>query len=416
VNRSASMRSAFLAVLCVVIAGCGGGGGGGAPAAPAPAPSVTTGPLAIATSTRAGSGALPAAAANVLPISFDRGVRGTAFNSPFVTVTVCTPGGSACRSIDHVLLDTGSYGLRLAAAALPADVSLPLQRTADGAPVGECAHFASGFAWGSVRTADVQLGDKTIAGLPVQLFGDRDAAFATTPAKCSNTGSDLGARLDANGVLGVGMQRQDCGSGCVAATAPPAIYFQCPETGCTPTLRPLNAQVVNPVASLAEDNNGFAVVLQQVPSGGVDVLRGALVLGIGTQANNQIGTAQAISADKRGLLSASYKGRTVPVFPDTGANGLFLPDNDLPTCGDFFCPAQPVTVTASMQASTSAQRAVDLSLESISGLPAGTVAASIGGKDPAMLTLGLPFFFGRTVFVALQDADTPAGRGPYLGF
>ena len=37
-------------------------------------------------------------------------------NVPYVTVTVCSPNmttNDSCVTIDHVLLDTGSYGLRL---------------------------------------------------------------------------------------------------------------------------------------------------------------------------------------------------------------------------------------------------------------------------------------------------------------
>ncbi|MGZ5272129.1 MAG: DUF3443 family protein [Ramlibacter sp.] len=367
------------------------------------------------TAASVGTGALPAPAANVLAVKVDRGVRGTAFNSPYVTITVCTPGGSVCRDIDHVLLDTGSYGLRLAAAALPAELVLPPLRTADGTPTGQCVHFASGFAWGSVRTADVRLGGQAIAALPVQVIGDTGPAFATPPSQCSSVGANLGARLDANGVLGVGMQRQDCGTAC-AASASPSIYFGCTEAGCKSAVAPLANQVVNPVAVLPAHNNGVAVVLQQVPAGGVTSLAGALVLGIGTDTNNQLGTAQAFGVDSRGLLAAGYKGHTYPAFLDSGANGIYLPDSDLPSCGDFFCPAQPTTLGASLQSPNGAQRGVDLPVEAIASLPGGTVAASIGGNEAGMVTLGLPFFFGRTVFVALKDAPTPAGPGPYWAF
>ena len=39
-------------------------------------------------------------------------------NEPCVEVTVCEPGTSTCATVDNVLLDTGSYGLRLFAQAL----------------------------------------------------------------------------------------------------------------------------------------------------------------------------------------------------------------------------------------------------------------------------------------------------------
>jgi hypothetical protein len=33
-----------------------------------------------------------------------------------------------------------------------------------------------------------------------------------------------------------------------------------------------------------------------------------------------------------------------------------------------------------------------------------------------MFGWGLPFFFGRTVFLAIEGQPTPAGAGPYYAF
>ena len=52
---------------------------------------------------------------NVLPIVVDAGPTGNYANGAFATVTVCAPGTSSCQTIDHVLVDTGSVGLRLLA-------------------------------------------------------------------------------------------------------------------------------------------------------------------------------------------------------------------------------------------------------------------------------------------------------------
>src|SRR5512140_2470345 len=100
--RSGPLRLIAL-LLFAVLAGCGGGGSGDAPA---PAPGQTGSPPPAPTG------------ANVLAITVDHGTDGTAFNTPFGTVTVCVPGTSTCQSIDHVLVDTGSFGLRLASSAL----------------------------------------------------------------------------------------------------------------------------------------------------------------------------------------------------------------------------------------------------------------------------------------------------------
>ena len=58
---------------------------------------------------------------NVVAIVVDSGPLGSNgapvgyVNGAFVTVTVCVPGTADCQAIDHVLVDTGSSGLRLLA-------------------------------------------------------------------------------------------------------------------------------------------------------------------------------------------------------------------------------------------------------------------------------------------------------------
>jgi hypothetical protein len=42
-----------------------------------------------------------------------------------------------------------------------------------------------------------------------------------------------------------------------------------------------------------------------------------------------------------------------------------------------------------------------------------------GGGEPtldASFDWGLPFFFGRTVFTAIEGMSTPGGTGPYFAF
>jgi hypothetical protein len=412
---SARWRMVLVAAACAsALIACGGGGGGATGNGSAPVPPASL-PLAFGTATSTGSGALPAPGANVLPITFDRGMRGTSFNSPYVTVTLCTPGGSTCREIDHVLVDTGSYGLRLLASALPAELALPAVRTTDGAAVAQCVQFTGGFAWGSVRTADVRLGSQMLASLPVQVIDDPSPVVAAPPARCRDENTNLGTRLGANGVLGVGMLRYDCGPAC-ATSVSPAIYFGCAGGTCTSATVPLASQVANPIPALTAHNNGVSVTVQRVPSGGAATLAGALVLGIGTAANNQLEGAEVFGVDSGGLLVAGYKGASYPAFLDTGSNALFLPDTDLPACGDFFCPVQLVSLDVSLQAPNGTRRSVGLPIESPGALAVGTVAASIGGNQAAIVTLGAPFFFGRTVFLALKDAATPAGTGPYWAF
>src|SRR6267142_2853242 len=97
----------------------------------------------------------PPDGANVVAIVVDSGPLGSAgapvgyVNGAFVTVTVCVPGTANCQAIDHVLVDTGSSGLRLLAndGRAGGELSLPLPSLEDVGKnaVAECYPFLDGF-------------------------------------------------------------------------------------------------------------------------------------------------------------------------------------------------------------------------------------------------------------------------------
>lgn len=409
----ASSRCAWRCAACLAIAalaGCGGGGGGGSPEAPSPAEPR----LALATSPPAILQVTPAP--NVLPIELGRGPRGTAFNTPFVSVTVCLPGTASCQTIDKVLLDTGSSGLRLAAAALESRVELPSLTTEEGAPVAQCLQFASGVTWGSVRRAEVRIAGERTQAVSVQVYDEPPTPARPRPTSCG-VGNDLSQVLDANGILGVGPQRQDCGAACERA-APPAIYFACSGGMCTTTSVPRANQVGNPIAALPTNNNGLAILLPAVPAGGASLVTGAAILGIGTQPNNPLGPARVFAPDADGFLSTTYNGATHRAFLDTGTNSVRFPDAGLPLCGSFYCPPQPGRLMATITSAEGVSTDIDLAFEAPARVNADAIAAHIagGGRLTHYVNWGLPFFFGRVVHVAIEGAQTPAGPGPYWAF
>jgi hypothetical protein len=348
-----------------------------------------------------------------MEITVDAGTDGRSVNSPYVTVTVCQPGTANCLSIDHVLLDTGSSGLRVAASAI-GSLTLPQVAAPGGNALAECAGFVSGFSWGTVRRADVQLAGEHAANVPVELVGD--PAVPNVPAACSNTGSSIGVGAGAKGILGVGFETQDCGSACVNSAAP-ALYYACPAGGtCTATAVPLASQVTNPVAVFAGDNNGVALTLPQVPLGGLPVLTGILTFGIGTQADNQLGGATVYTADANGNIVSVYKGRTLSGFIDSGSNGIFFRDTTLPCSPNFYCPPTPLTLDATITGSNGATTDIPFQVEDPAKLPSTSVVGHLAGGEVGFFDWGLPFFFGRTVFAAIRGASTPAGPGPYWAF
>lgn len=401
-------------IAVAVLTGCGGGGGGGGGGTASSSGVGGSGaPSAEAPSTA--MAAPTAAAANVMEVIVDRGPDGRAFNSPFVSVTVCVPGGTTCQTVDHVLVDTGSFGLRLAASAVRPELLLPGVTNAAGVPIAECAHFATGYAWGSVRRADLKLSGEVASNLPIQVVSD--PAFPAVPNECSSTGADFGASLGANGILGVGLFNQDCPA-CSVSTAPRA-YFACTASGCASTVMPLSAQVANPVAAFAVNKNGVALVLPEVPPGGVPSLSGSLIFGIGTQPNNQLGLATVYTTNSRGNFTTTYKGVDyTSSFLDSGSNGIFFNDASIPQCSSFFCPPAPLTLSAVNRSAAGVTGTVDFTVESIQSISSTVAAAHVGGDIglSGVFDWGLPFFFGRTVFVAIEGAPTPKGNGPYWAY
>ena len=42
--------------------------------------------------------------------------------------------------------------------------------------------------------------------------------------------------------------------------------------------------------------------------------------------------------------------------------------------------------------------------------------SEVAGPNPGSFAWGLPFFFGRTIFTAIEGQTTPGGVGPYFAF
>ena len=361
---------------------------------------------------------------NVLPIAVNAGPTNNALNQPFASVTICVPGTSNCQIIGGILIDTGSSGLRLLASAVT--VPLPQQNNAAGAPVVECLPFVDGITWGPVHTADIRLADEVANSVPVQLIGvDR---FPTIPSACSSKGSSEETQndLNANGILGVGMFRQDCGSGCaLAGSSNPGLYYGCPTPStCVIAAQPVASQVANPVALFASDNNGVAIQLPAVQTGGAASISGSLIFGIGTQSNNGLGSAKIYTVDAHANFTTQYNTQSYPKsFIDSGSNGIFFLDTGttgMPACRlskGFYCPTAAQTFSATNVGANGVSSAVSFVAGNVDRLNATfSVFGEATGANPGGFDWGLPFFFGRTIFTSLEGTSTPGGPGPYWAY
>jgi hypothetical protein len=277
--------------------------------------------------------------------------------------------------------------------------------------------------------ADVKMSGEQASSIPIQVIADPN--FSTVPAAC--TANSMGpnentvAALGANGVLGIGNFRQDCGPACTAAASNPGFYFSCPASGCVVVTQSLAQQLQHPVAMFATDNNGLIVELPTVSSSGAVSNNGALVFGIGTQSNNGLGNAAVLTLDGNGNFSTSFKGQSFAgSFVDSGSNGLFFLDSattGIPMCSvntDFYCPASTQAFTATNVGLNSQSTAINFSIANADSLLASSnpnfLFSNLGAPNPGIFDWGLPFFFGRDVFIAIEGQSTPGGTGPYVAY
>ena len=378
---------------------------------------------------------------NVAPIVVDAGPAPQSFitaNVGFVTVTVCSPGTNNCQTIDHVLADTGSSGLRLLSSASGGEFSLSLPNETDssGNPLLECAVFGGGYTWGNVATADITVAGEMAPAAPVQVVIPSTSSPAV-PSSCSsqttqpNMGDSVMA-LGANGIIGVGLFQHDCGSACTPGSGKiPPVYYGCPSSRCSPTSVPLAQQVPNPVTLFAADNNGVLIELPAVPNGGSLNPTGSLIFGIGTQSNNGLGSATVYtvpdSGTNAGFITTTFAGKSYPVaFIDSGSNGLFFLDpktTGIPTCAApdniWYCPrTSPDNLSAVNQGSNGNKGTVNFSVEDATTLfnSNNTAFSTLGAPLPNVFDFGLPFFYGRQMFTAIDTMSTPGGPGPNFAY
>ena len=369
---------------------------------------------------------------NVQPVNVDGGpVAGQIYpNGAFTSVTICQPGTTTCFAVDGILVDTGSSGLRVLASALP---SLPALTDASGKPVSECVQFVDhSYVWGNVAVADVRIGGEVAGSVSIQAIAD-PTGFAI-PADCTNNGAgtddDNQRSLGANGILGMGLEPQDCGASCdpsAGGTPPGPAYYTCPGGSCTAAFVPLAQQVTHPVVLFGVDNNGLALQLP-TPAGVAATLTGSMVFGIGTQLNNVLGKATIFTVDSNDNLTtnlASTGQSLTASFLDSGSSGLFFPDGGLPVClspeSSFFCPPSTIPLTATIVGSNKAQSAINFSVgnadDLFKGNPGDAAFSNLAGPNGSggcsdgsgacSFDWGLPFFYGRTVFAAINGQQAP---------
>jgi hypothetical protein len=272
----------------------------------------------------------------------------------------------------------------------------------------------------------MEIAGEKASGFPMQIIGAEN--FANIPTSCSSNGPTMQslADLGANGILGVGNFKQDCGPAC-AAESNLGIYFTCPSSGCQEITQPIAEQLQNPVSLFATDNNGVIIELPSVGAGGAVSVNGELIFGIGTESNNALGSATVLTLNDNGDFSTSFQGKTYTnSFVDTGSNGLFFLNTaatEIPVCSDanfFYCPTATDNLSATNQGQNGSSTPINLSVENADALLSSSnpnfVFNDLAGPGSGNFDWGLPFFLGRNVFVGFEQENISGNAGPFTAY
>ena len=396
---------------------------------------------------------LPSGGSNVAIITVDGGpVPGQTYvNGAFTNITICNPGSTtACETLGGILVDTGSYGLRILQSVIPLLKINPFVDE-NGNILENCASSPDGsYLWGPVSPFDIYIAGELASSSLVQVISSSNTAV---PDSCSNGGTtnqNTAQLLGANGILGVGPEPTDCMLAGVnycdgsVQPIPPNLYYTCPATGCATTDSSIivkdDQQITNPVTLLfnnttgVNDNSGVILQLPDV-SGTQTAVTGTMTFGIGTESNNLLGNATVFTLDSNDNFTTLYKGQSLTSsFIDSGSKALYFPDV-LPTCKDdpqFYCPSSLTNLSATNKGATQGENTVNFSVDNADNLfssypgvaafdtlagPEGTYNSCSQGSASCTFDWGLPFFYGRSVYTAIDGESAPgAPKTPWWAY
>ena len=135
-----------------------------------------------------------------------------------------------------------------------------------------------------------------------------------------------------------------------------------------------------------------------------------------------------MAADANGDFTATYNGNTavLPAMIDSGMDSYAYDDQTLAVCGSgafvgYYCPA--VSPLAVFAVNTGAGRngavnTVQFAIADPNSFVANASAFSElgGGRGSSRFTWGMPFFYGRKIYVALDQRAAGSVTGPYYAY
>ncbi|MDD3265597.1 MAG: DUF3443 family protein [Burkholderiales bacterium] len=369
-----------------------------------------------------------------IPISIGAGLNGDGINTMYVSITLCTnSAGTNCQTIDNIILDTGSFGLKINKSALPESFVLQMPRvtTTDDQMVYACNTFGSGYVFAEEHYGILKLANTMTNNVIVQII--ENSPSAEIPDDCIAKGPfDDFANFGANGIIGVNpaigldnssilLYKKDINGNYVALSSG--------ESAIVPMLNK------NPLPNLSSNNNGFVISIPPVTQNTNTNVSGTMILGVNTSSMNQVtNKTNLVVASESDLSSVCNSAcfyskinnpeSTIPAVFDSGTNSWVFMNDELQSsaCSYGYCPESPFTWVSSVYSYDFAANESYV----ITGVitkdetnPSGdTVSFSVmpgwGYYNYNNETLyGSPFFFGKNVYVIFPSNKN---KNPIWGF
>jgi len=352
----------------------------------------------------------------------------TSPNKACTTLTICDSNGFNCITLSDLRVDTYTSGIRVFRNTLPSNLynSLRSISTING-NLATCFLYEGVSYWGNVFQATLLLDGEQVS-VPIQIIdktqiNPTNANATNLCTSLTNTPATSNA-AHFQGILGMGPRQRDCGTPCASQASP--YYYSCrnglpsSSTSCTQSTVPTNQQLTNPFTQLSSNANGVILKLPSVTTGGIASLEGSLLLGIDTQSNNVSTGASTIPVDANNLISIQPQGNSYSAMINAATSAFVFPSTMASTSVNqisYYCPTTNPSFTSMIYGSSN----ITLSF------PIGNATSLLGGSSYVFSELGIasskgpiiygiPFFFGKSVFVGFENTSSSLGAGPYYAF
>jgi hypothetical protein len=202
---------------------------------------------------------------------------------------------------------------------------------------------------------------------------------------------------------------------------------------CTAENAALSAQVTNPVAMFAADNNGIIVSLPNLVNANGDAsVQGELIFGIATQVDNALPATglTVLGANASGDFTATYTingvATALPALIDSGIDSYAFNDPTIAVCATgafigYYCPVaapQAAFAVNSGVGVNNATNTVDFAIADPNTFVANAAAFIdlAGGGGSTTFTWGMPFFYGRKIYIGIDQRVAATYTGPYYAY